>query len=107
MAKDTKAATGTATSATSKGQSDKFPLDKTNFIMIGVCVVLIVIGFALMGGSGNTGKTFNYDIFNNTRTVVGPMVALLGFVLMIFAIIFNKKSDKSEQHKDVQEDVEA
>lgn len=67
------------------------PLGKVNFIMIAACVVLIMLGFFLMTGSANTGTTWNEDVFNSTRTVVGPMVALAGFALMIFAIIYKKK----------------
>lgn len=67
------------------------PLGKANFIMIAACVVLIMLGFFLMTGSANTGTTWNEDVFNSTRTVVGPMVALAGFALMIFAIIYKKK----------------
>lgn len=67
------------------------PLGKINFIMIAVCVLIIMLGFFLMTGSANTGATWNEDVFNTTRTVVGPMVALAGFTLLIFAIIFKKK----------------
>ncbi len=71
-------------------------LGKINYILMAVCLLLIIVGFVLMGGSANEGDTFNYDIFNNTRTVVGPMFAFAGFVLMAFAIIFrpSKKGDK-------------
>ncbi|UKI44956.1 MAG: DUF3098 domain-containing protein [Porphyromonadaceae bacterium] len=51
-----------------------------------------MLGFFLMTGSANTGATWNEDVFNTTRTVVGPMVALAGFTLLIFAIIFKKKA---------------
>ena len=71
-----------------------FPLDKINFIMIACCLALIVLGFILMMGSANTGDTFNNDIFSTRRTVIGPLVALLGFVLMVPAIMFKKKEAK-------------
>ncbi|MDO4512158.1 MAG: DUF3098 domain-containing protein [Bacteroidales bacterium] len=74
-----------------QGKKEVMPLGKINFIMIAACVVLIMLGFYLMTGSANTGTTWNEDVFNSTRTVVGPMVALAGFVLLIFAIIFKKK----------------
>ena len=74
------------------------PLGKINYIMIAVCVALIMLGFYLMTGSANTGSTWNEDVFSTTRTVVGPMVALAGFTLMIFAIIFKKKNcNESEE----------
>lgn len=72
-----------------------FPLDKINFILIGCSLALIVIGFLLMMGSANTGNTFNEDIFSTRRVVLGPLVALAGFVLMIPAIMFKKKDKKA------------
>lgn len=80
-----------------------FPLDKINLVLIAICIVLIAVGFALMGGSANEGSNFNYDIFSTRRTVVGPTIALLGFVLMIVAIMYKKKDktphDPSSQHE--------
>lgn len=74
-----------------QAKKEVLPLGKINFILIAVCVLLIMLGFFLMTGSANTGATWNEDVFNTTRTVVGPMVALAGFTLLIFAIIFKKK----------------
>ena len=76
------------------------PLEKKNFIMVGVCIVLIALGFILMSGSANVGSIWNEDIFSSTRTVVGPMVALLGFVLMIFAIIYKGKDKDAEPNSE-------
>ncbi len=75
----------------SESQKQEMPLGKINYVMMAVCLVLIVIGLCLMAGSANQGETFNYDIFNSTRTTVGPMIALLGFVLMAPAILYRKK----------------
>jgi hypothetical protein len=70
-----------------------FALGKLNFILMGCCLALIVIGFALMTGSANDDPTrFNDAIFESRRTVVGPAIALLGFVLMAPAIIIRKKN---------------
>ena len=33
-----------------------FPLDKINLVLIAICIVLIAVGFALMGGSANEGN---------------------------------------------------
>ena len=72
-----------------------YPLGKINYIMMAVCLLLIIIGFALMGGSANVGDKFNNDIFESSRVTTGPIIAFLGFVLMAFAIIYRKK-DKNE-----------
>ena len=89
--------------APAKGNEPKksiFPLDKINFIMIACCLALIALGFILMMGSANTGDTFNNDIFSTRRTVIGPLVALLGFVLMVPAIMYKKKEVKPAPEQD-------
>ena len=71
-----------------------YPLGKINFILMGVCLVLIIIGFWLMTGSANVGDKFNKDLFETSRVTTGPIIAFLGFVLMAFAIIYRKKDNK-------------
>lgn len=80
-----------------KKSDDKvtYPLGKINFIMMAICLLLIVIGFAMMTGSANVGDTFNKDLFESSRVSTGPIIAFLGFVLMAFAIIYRKKDDKA------------
>ena len=75
-----------------------YPLTKINYIMMGICLLLIVVGFWLMTGSANVGDTFNQDLFESSRVTTGPIIASLGFVLMAFAIIYRKKdnNDKTE-----------
>ena len=71
-----------------------YPLTKINYIMMGICLLLIVVGFWLMTGSANVGDTFNQDLFESSRVTTGPIIAFLGFVLMAFAIIYRKKDKK-------------
>ena len=71
-----------------------YPLTKINFILMGICLLLIIIGFWLMTGSANVGETFNKDLFESSRVTTGPVIAFLGFVLMAFAIIYRKKDNK-------------
>ena len=52
-----------------------------------------------MTGSANDGATFNNAIFESRRTVVGPMIALAGFVLMAFAILYKKKDNNDSSTK--------
>lgn len=64
------------------------PFSKRNFLMMGACLLLIVVGFLLMSGPGSSVENgFNPDIFSTRRIVVGPTLAFLGFLLMAFAII--------------------
>ncbi len=77
-----------------------YPLGKVNFILMGICLLLIVIGFWLMTGSANVGETFNKEIFESSRITVGPIIAFFGFVLMAFAIIYRKKDKKVQEDED-------
>ena len=76
-----------------------YPLGKINFILMGICLLLIIIGFWLMTGSANVGDTFNNDVFESRRVTVGPIIAFFGFVLMAFAIIYRKKDNKHEDNE--------
>ena len=74
-----------------------YPLGKINFILMGICLLLIIIGFWLMTGDANTGETFNKNLFESSRVTTGPIIAFLGFVLMAFAIIYRKKDNNNQE----------
>lgn len=69
----------------------KFNLPKINAILIAVSLVIVVIGFALMVGDPSGATEYNPDIFSFRRITVGPMIALLGFVTMIYAILYKPR----------------
>jgi hypothetical protein len=70
-----------------------FAFGKDNFIWIGISIVLIIVGFAVMSGGGSPdGVAFNPEIFNKQRIVVAPIIIMIGYSLMIYAIL--KKSGK-------------
>ena len=71
---------------------NKFALDKTNFILIAIGVVIIIVGLLLMTGPSSTETHFESDIFSTRRIVVAPLVCFVGFVFMIFAIMFRSKN---------------
>lgn len=67
-----------------------FPM--VNILMMVGCVLLIIVGFILMGGgSSSVEGGFNPDIFSTRRIVVGPAISFLGFLLMAFAIIWTPR----------------
>lgn len=68
---------------------------RTNFILLGISMALVIIGFILMGGDSSTAKAFNPDIFSAMRIKVAPIVCLFGFLSMIIAVLYRKK-DKDE-----------
>ena len=58
---------------------------------MGVAFAVIVLGFVLMYGS-STEVAFNPDVFSFRRITVAPIVCMLGFVLMIVAIMWKPKN---------------
>lgn len=74
----------------------KFTLGKINLYLIGIAFIVIIIGFLLMTGEP-TVTEFNPDVFSTRRTVIAPVIAFIGFVFMIFAIMYKPKNRKEEE----------
>ena len=68
-----------------------FAFGRMNFILLAVSMVVVIIGFILMGGGSSTEEAYNPDIFSTRRIVVAPVVCLLGFVAMIYAVVHKTK----------------
>lgn len=66
--------------------------NKINFLIIGLGIVLIVIGFLLMTGPATTFEHFEADIFSARRIRVAPLVTLAGFVSIVFGILYGGKN---------------
>ena len=75
-----------------------FAFDKTNFILLAVGMAVVILGFILMTGPVSTPTHFEPDIFSVRRIKVAPLVCLLGFVFMIYAVLRKPKTeDKTEE----------
>lgn len=73
-----------------------FAFGKENFMWLGISIVFIIVGFVLMSGGGSPdGISFNPEIFSKQRIVVAPIIIMVGYSLMIFAIL--KKSNKTSE----------
>ena len=66
---------------------------RMNFILLAVGMAVVIIGFILMGGDGSTVEAYNPDIFSPMRTKVAPVVCLIGFVSMIYAVVHKSKDN--------------
>ena len=66
--------------------------DKMNYILLAVGMAVVVLGFILMSGRGSTETSYDPDIFSARRIKVAPVVCLLGFVSMIYAVIRKPKN---------------
>ncbi len=72
---------------------------KNNYILIALSLFLIVLGFALMSGGGSVdGVSFNPAIFSTRRIIVAPIVSLLGFLLMVIAIMLPQRTTQKKEH---------
>ena len=64
-----------------------------NYILLAVGMAVVILGFLLMSGNGSTDTAYNPDIFSARRIKVAPVVCLIGFVSMIYAVVYRPKGD--------------
>ena len=72
-----------------------FAFGRLNYILLAVGMAVVIIGFLLMSGSGSTDTAYDPDIFSARRIKVAPVVCLLGFVSMIYAVVYRSKNDNT------------
>ena len=68
-----------------------FAFDKTNFFLLAISMAIVVIGFLLMVGPNSSDTMFEPDIFSARRIKVAPIVCLVGFVSMVYAVVRKPK----------------
>lgn len=71
-------------------------LGKTNFIMLAVSMLIVIIGFILMSGGQSTDTTFDPSIFSTMRIKIAPVITFIGFISMIVAIVYKPKNSDAE-----------
>lgn len=72
---------------------------RANFILLSIGMIVVVLGFILMSGPGSDETAFNPDIFSAMRIKVAPVICFIGFVSMIYAIIYRTKEKEREDKK--------
>lgn len=77
----------------------KFAFDKMNFILLAIGMAVVIIGFLLMAGPSSSEAAFEPDIFSVRRIKVAPVVCLVGFLSMIYAVLRKPKDNKAEEEK--------
>lgn len=83
-----------------------FAFDKTNFLLLAVGMVVIIIGFLLMSGPGSTETTFEPDIFSVRRIKIAPAVCFAGFIFMIYGILRKPKSSGDTEISENEKQIE-
>ncbi len=72
---------------------------KMNFILLAVGMLVVILGFILMGGDASTQEAYNPDIFSVRRIKVAPVICLVGFVSMVYAVVYKPKDETKEEKK--------
>ena len=73
---------------------------KKNYLLMALSALFILVGFILMsGGQSEDPTAFSPEIFSSRRIVVAPIVCLIGFCLMVYAILV-KPTDRPVEKKE-------
>lgn len=71
-----------------KSQNDTLLFDKTNYILMAVAGFLVILGFILMAGGNTDAAVFNEaEIYSTRRITIAPITVVLGFIVLIVAIL--------------------
>ncbi len=68
-------------------EKQHFAFARINYILLGIGIAIIILGFILMSGSSTTLTHFNENIFSFRRIRLAPVVCFLGFIFCIYAIL--------------------
>jgi hypothetical protein len=65
-----------------------FGIDRANYMILLVGVLLIFAGYLLMmGGGSDDPNVFNPEIFSFRRITLAPLVCLAGFAVILVALM--------------------
>ena len=72
------------------------PLENYKYIIIGV--ITTVVGFFLMSGGGSEDPTvfIEEELFSFRRITLAPFVIMVGFGIVLFAILKKPKADDND-----------
>lgn len=78
-----------------KNDRKKFLLNRSNYKILIISLVIIFFGYILMsGGKSEDPNEFNPEIFNFQRIRLAPTIIIFGFILVIYSILYNEKKWK-------------
>ena len=73
-----------------KYSKKKFLFGKSNYIFLFISLVIVSVGFILMGGGGSSDPNFfNDEIFSFRRIRLAPTIIIIGFGVAILSIFIN------------------
>ena len=74
---------------TKKNETKQTLFDKSNYMLMLVGLVVLALGFFMMGGGGSADpKVFDpNEVYGASRITIAPILIVAGFVIEIFAIM--------------------
>jgi hypothetical protein len=76
-------------------EKNTFAFGRINFKILLIGLVILVVGYLLLAGGGSEDpNVFSEEIFSPRRIVVAPIVLLLGYGVIFYAIL--KKHEEAE-----------
>jgi hypothetical protein len=77
-------------------QKQSFVFGKRNYLLMGLGILFMVIGYLLMQGGGSEDpNVFNPEIFSPRRITWAPLMLIIGLVIEVFAIMTPKADGES------------
>jgi len=71
---------------------------KINYILMGICVFLLILGYILLsGGKSPDPEGFSPEIFSTRRIVVSPIIMLAGIIAGVFAIMYHPQNKNPKE----------
>lgn len=67
-------------------------VERTHYIVSALALSLVLSGLLLMTGEGSTNDTFCSDIFSTRRITLAPLLCLAGYLMLIPAILWRRKT---------------
>lgn len=65
---------------------------RTNYILVAVGIVLLVLGYILLSGGGSDDpNVFNPAMFDTRRLYIAPLFIVAGLIVEIVAILYKNK----------------
>lgn len=74
-----------------------------NFILLGIGMAAVILGFILMSGAGSDMEHFNAEIFSVRRVKVAPAICLAGYLFIVYAILHRPKDCQAKTGEDLPE----
>ena len=76
-----------------------FLFDNKNYLWMGIGLLCILIGFALMaGGKSPDPHQFNYnEVYSFRRITLAPIVIMIGFAIEAYAIMMKHPGQKTPE----------